>query len=46
MSSKAMFSREAIVTFSQARIHLMNDLLKRENVNWPALNSQTAKAGY
>ncbi|MCU7894831.1 MAG: transposase [Candidatus Thiodiazotropha sp. (ex Lucinoma aequizonata)] len=32
--------------FSMARKNVMYDLLKREEINWRALNSQTAKAVY
>jgi len=46
MSSIAMFSRKALGVFSQARKDVMYDLLKREQINWRALNSQTAKAVY
>ena len=46
MSSIAMFSKKALDTFSGARKDVMYDLLKREEVNWRALNSQTAKAVY
>ncbi|MCU7886935.1 MAG: transposase [Candidatus Thiodiazotropha sp. (ex Lucinoma aequizonata)] len=46
MSSIAMFSRNALGTFSMARKDVMYDLLKREEINWRALNSQTAKAVY
>jgi hypothetical protein len=46
MSSIAMFSREALGAFSRARKDVMYDLLKREEINWRALNSQTAKAVY
>ncbi|MCU7847830.1 MAG: transposase [Candidatus Thiodiazotropha sp. (ex Lucinoma kastoroae)] len=45
-SSIAMFSRNALGTFSMARKDVMYDLLKREEINWRALNSQTAKAVY
>jgi len=46
MASIAMFSRKALGTFSRARKDVMYDLLKREEINWRALNSQTAKAVY
>ena len=46
MSSIAMFSRKALGVFSKARKDVMYDLLKREDVNWRGLNSQTAKAVY
>jgi hypothetical protein len=46
MSSIAMFSRKALGIFSKARKDVMYDLLKREELNWRALNSQTAKAVY
>jgi len=46
MSSIAMFSRKALGTFSMARKDVMYDLLKREQINWRVLNSQTAKAVY
>lgn len=46
MSSIAMFSKKALGTFSMARKDVMYDLLKREQINWRALNSQTAKAVY
>lgn len=46
MSSIAMFSKKALGSFSGARKDVMYDLLKREEVNWRALNSQTAKAVY
>ncbi|MCU7911644.1 MAG: hypothetical protein KZQ63_05890 [Candidatus Thiodiazotropha sp. (ex Lucinoma aequizonata)] len=37
MSSIAMFSRNALRTFSMARKDVMYDLLKREEINWRAL---------
>ena len=46
MSSIAMFSRKALGVFSHARKDVMYDLLKREQINWRALNSQTARAVY
>ncbi len=46
VSSIAMFSRKALGLFSQARKDVMYDLLKREEINWRALNSQSAKAVY
>ena len=46
MSSIAMFSRKSLGSFSRARKDVMYDLLKREEINWRALNSQTAKAVY
>ncbi len=46
MSSIAMFSRQALGVFSKARKDVMYDLLKREEINWRALNGQTAKAVY
>jgi len=46
MSSIALFSKKALGTFSRARKDVMYDLLKREEINWRALNSQTAKAVY
>jgi SRSO17 transposase len=46
MSSIAMFSRKALGIFSKAKKDVMYDLLKREEINWRALNSQTAKAVY
>jgi SRSO17 transposase len=46
MSSIAMFSRNALGTFSRARKDVLYDLLKREEINWRALNSRTAKAVY
>lgn len=46
MSSIAMFSKKALGTFSNARKDVMYDLLKREEINWRALNNQTAKAVY
>lgn len=46
MSSIAMFSKKALETFSRAGKDVMYDLLKREEINWRALNSQTAKAVY
>ncbi len=46
MSSIAMFSKKALGTFSRARKDVMYDLLKREEINWRALNSQTAKTVY
>ncbi len=46
MSSIAMFSKKALGTFSMARKDVMYDLLKREEINWRVLNSQTAKAVY
>jgi len=46
LSSIAMFSRKSLGTFSHARKDVMYDLLKREDINWRALNIQTAKALY
>ena len=46
MSSIAMFSQKALGLFSKARKDVMYNLLKREEINWRALNSQTAKAVY
>jgi hypothetical protein len=46
MSSIAMFSKKALGSFSKVRKDVMYDLLKREEINWRALNSQTAKAVY
>ncbi|MCU7886892.1 MAG: hypothetical protein KZQ59_00535 [Candidatus Thiodiazotropha sp. (ex Lucinoma aequizonata)] len=46
MLSIAMFSRNALGIFSMARKDVMYDLLKREEINWRVLNSQTAKAVY
>jgi SRSO17 transposase len=46
MSSIAMFSKKALGSFSRVRKDVMYDLLKREEINWRALNSQTAKAVY
>jgi hypothetical protein len=46
MSSIAMFSRQALGTFSSAKKDVMYDLLKREEINWRALNSQTARVVY
>ena len=46
MSSIAMFSRKALRTFSKARKDVMYDLLKREEINWRALNTRAAKAVY
>ena len=46
MSSIAMFSRNALGIFSKAKKDVMYDLLKREEINWRALNIQTAKAVY
>lgn len=40
MSSIAMFSRKALGTFSMTRKDVMYDLLKREEINWRALNGQ------
>ena len=40
MSSIAMFSRKVLGTFSMARKDVMYDLLKREGINWRALNGQ------
>ncbi|MCU7879253.1 MAG: hypothetical protein KZQ60_00680 [Candidatus Thiodiazotropha sp. (ex Lucinoma aequizonata)] len=39
MSSIAMFSRNALGTFSMARKDIKYDLLKRKKINWRALNS-------
>ena len=44
MSSIALFSRKALGLFSKARKDVMYDFLKREEINWRALNSQTARA--
>jgi len=46
MSSIALFSKKALGTFSRARKDVMYDLLRREDINWRTLNSQTAKAVY
>ena len=46
MASIAMFSRKALGVFSKARKDVMYDLLKREEINWRALNIETAKAVY
>ena len=46
MSSIAMFSRKALEVFSAARKDVMYDLLKREEINWRTLNSQTAQTVY
>lgn len=46
MSSVSMFSRKALEVFSSARKDVMYDLLKRDDINWRALNSQTAKTIY
>ena len=46
MSSIAMFSKKALGIFSNARKDVMYDLLKREEINWRELNTQTAKAVY
>lgn len=46
VSSIAMFSRQALNVFSQAKKDVMYDLLKREDVNWRGLNIQTAKEVY
>ena len=46
MSSIALFSKKALGTFSRAKKDVMYDLLKREEINWRALNIQTAKAVY
>ena len=45
-SSIAMFSKKSLGTFSNARKDVMYDLLKREEINWRKLNTQTAKAVY
>ena len=44
MSPIALFSRRALGLFSKARKDVMYDFLKREEINWRALNSQTARA--
>ena len=44
MSSIAMFCRQALGTFSEAKKDVIYDLLKREDVNWRDLNIRTAKA--
>ena len=46
MNSIGMFSRESILTFSQARKDVMYDFLKREDLNWRTLHAQTAKQIY
>ncbi|MCP3866543.1 MAG: transposase [Gammaproteobacteria bacterium] len=46
MSSIAMFSKQALGTFSRARKDVMYDFLKREEINWRALNNQTVTAVY
>ena len=46
MSSIAMFSKQALGTFSMAKKDVMYDLLKREEINWRELNTRTAKAIY
>lgn len=46
VASIAMFSRKALGVFSQAKKDVMYDLLKREDINWRELNSQTAKEVY
>ena len=46
VSSIALFSRKALGTFSMARKDVMYDLLKREDVNWRALNQQAASKIY
>lgn len=46
MSSIAMFSRQALDTFTHARKDVMYDLLKRENINWREFNLQTARTVY
>lgn len=46
VSSIAMFSRQALNVFSQAKKDVMYDLLKREDVNWRGLNIKTAKEIY
>lgn len=46
MSSIAMFSKKSLGIFSNARKDVMYDLLKREEINWRELNTQTAKAVY
>jgi hypothetical protein len=46
MSSIAMFSKKDLGSFSRVRKDVMYDLLKREEINWRALNIQTAKAVY
>ncbi|MCU7894212.1 MAG: hypothetical protein KZQ63_03525 [Candidatus Thiodiazotropha sp. (ex Lucinoma aequizonata)] len=46
ISSIAMFSRNAFGIFSMVRKDVMYDLLKREEINWRALNRQTAKTIY
>lgn len=46
VSSIAMFSRNALGTFSTAKKDVMYDLLKREDVNWREFNLLTAKEVY
>jgi hypothetical protein len=46
MPSIALFSKKALGIFSRAKKDVMYDLLKREEINWRALNIQTAKAVY
>ena len=46
VSSIALFSREALGTFSNAKKDVMYDLLKREDVNWREFNQQAAKKIY
>lgn len=46
VSSIALFSREALGTFSTAKKDVMYDLLKREDVNWREFNQQAATKIY
>lgn len=46
VSSIALFSRQALGTFTAARKDTMYDLLKREDINWRELNVQIAKEVY
>lgn len=46
LSSIAMFTRKSLSTFSKSKKDVLYDLLKREEINWRELNTQTAKAVY
>lgn len=46
VSSIALFSRQALGTFTAARKDTMYDLLKREDINWRELNLLAAKEVY
>ncbi len=46
VSSIAVFSRQSLETFSDAKKDVMYDLLKREDVDWRGLNLKMAKTIY